>query len=420
MTSRRDVLAGLGAFSLTSAWLPRPAVARNRASIAIIGGGFGGASAAMTLRTVLPDAKITLIEPNPTYTACPFSNLVIAGLRSLDQQVFSYDGLRSQGIEVVATRATDVDPTQRVIETEAGTQISYDRLILSPGVDLIWDAIEGYDQSATQRMPHAWKAGSQTTLLRDQLRATEDGGVVVMSVPAAPYRCPPGPYERASLIAHYLKTEKPRSKLIILDAKDSFSKQALFEETWETLYPGMIDWRPGSFDGRVTRVDANAGTVFTDFETLTPAVSNIIPPQRAAEIAMRAGVTDSTGWCPINAQTFASTLQPNIYVIGDATIAAPMPKSAFAANAQGKICALQIARDLAGLPPAPSVLSNTCYSHAAPEAAFSISGVYGTDGGIFSSRAGGTSDLGASADMRAREALEAVDWYSAVTKEAFG
>src|SRR5690606_14249702 len=222
------------------------------------------------------------------------------------------------------------------------TALPYDRLVLAPGVDRLFDALEGYDEAAAEIMPHAWKAGAQTELLRRQLEAMEDGGVVAIVAPANPYRCPPGPYERACLIAHYLKQEKPRSKILILDTKDQFSKRPLFEEAWAELYPGMIEWVPMSAGGNVIRVEPETMSIETDFERHEVDVANVIPPQSAGAIARAAGVADPTGWCPVDPGTFESTLVPSVHVLGDACFAGAMPKSAFSANAQAKVAALAI------------------------------------------------------------------------------
>ena len=271
-------------------------------------------------------------------------------------------------------------------------------------------------------MPHAWKAGPQTVLLRRQLDAMKDGGLVVISAPANPFRCPPGPYERASLIAWYLKTRKPRSKLIVLDAKDTFSKQKLFEKAWAELYPGLIEWVPLSSGGKLVSVDPAALTLSTDFETYKADVANVIPPQRAGHIAELAGVADRSGWCPIDPESFASTLQPNIYVIGDAAIAGAMPKSAFAANAQAKVCAAAVVALLAGTRPQSPKLINTCYSLAAPEYGFSVAGVYHPADGKLADveGAGGTSPLDAPTETRKEEALLAEAWFRTITAEVFG
>jgi sulfide dehydrogenase [flavocytochrome c] flavoprotein chain len=294
--------------------------------------------------------------------------------------------------------------------------------VLSPGVDMKFGAIAGYDAAAAEVMPHAWKAGPQTALLRAQLEAMEDGGTVALSVPANPYRCPPGPYERASLIAHYLHANKPRSKVLILDAKDQFSKRGLFEEAWAALYPGMIEWVPQSAGGTVTRVEPDSLTLVTDFARHSVAVANVIPPQQAGAIAVAAGVADATGWCPVTPDSFESTLVPGIHVIGDACFVGAMPKSAFSANAQAKVAAHAIDAMLRGEAPTEPRLINTCYSLAAPDYGFTVAGVYRpVDGRLADIEgAGGTSPLGASAEVRAREADYARSWFATITTEAFG
>ena len=419
--SRRHILTGMAGLSAGIA-LSRGAFAQTRAKLVVVGGGFGGASAARSLKTLLPNSDVTLIEPNETYTACPFSNLVVANERPIDLQQFGYSQLRSAGINVVHARARQVNPSAQLLILEDDSTVRYDRLIMSPGIDLREGGLEGYTTETHLLMPHAWKAGAQTTLLARQLLAMPETGTVVMSAPAAPYRCPPGPYERASLIAHFLKTQKPSAKLIILDSKDNFSKKPLFLSAWAEHYPDHLEWVSASEDGRVSRVDPNNMILETDFESFRADVANVIPPQKAAAIADEAGVTDGTGWCPIDPVSFESILQANIHVIGDAAIAAPMPKSAFAANAQAKLCAIQVARMLSGIAPTPSVLANTCYSYITPDHAVSVSGVYGngSDGFTERSAAGGLSPLNADDSIRSSEALQADAWFSAITQEAFG
>ncbi len=399
-----------------------PAFSRIKAKIIIIGGGFGGATAARKLRQLLPHADISLVEPKANYYACPFSNLVIAGAREIEQQKFGYRSLQAEDIKIIPQAAYEIDPVQQIVTLANGNVLSYDRLLLSPGIDFRFDAIDGYTASSIQSMPHAWQAGGQTRLLQQQLQAMPENGLVIISAPAPPYRCPPGPYERASLIAHYLQHHKPRAKLIILDSKDRFSKKPLFLEGWKQLYGDLIEWRGASDDGRVVRVESEERIFHTEFETIKADVGNFIPPQQAALIAKRAGVTDGSGWCPINAISFESELQPLIHIIGDAAIAAPMPKSAFAANMQAKLCAIQIARLLSGFAPEASFLANTCYSYLSPDAAISVAGVYDNQAKTFSEvkRAGGISALAASPADRKREAQAAHDWFSAITYEAFG
>ena len=270
-------------------------------------------------------------------------------------------------------------------------------------------------------MPHAWKAGAQTLLLRRQLEAMEDGGTVVMALPALPYRCPPAPYERASLIAYYLKTKKPRSKLMVLDAKDVFSKQRLFENAWKELYPNL-EWVSVSSGGNPTGVDVAAMTVSSDFDTYKAAVANVIPPQKAGRIAELAGAADRTGWCPVDPVTFESRLVPNIHVLGDAAIAGAVPKSAFAGNAAAKICAAAIARLVRGETPAEPKFVNTCYSLVAPDYGFSVAGVYQPVNGqwLEVEGAGGASPADAPRAFRSQEAKFANGWFNTITSEIFG
>ena len=343
-------------------------------------------------------------------------------MRDMHRQRFRYDALSAAGIDVVAERAADVDPVARSVRLNSGATIDYDRLIMAPGIALDLQALDGYDADATQLMPHAWQAGPQTLMLRDRIRAMRPGGTVAIVAPANPYRCPPGPYERASVIAHYLSQHNPRAKILILDAKDRFSKQPLFEQAWAREYPGMIEWSGRSDGAAVVRVDARAGALFTDFDTVTADVANVIPPQRAGRIAERAGVTDASGWCPVMPVDFASRLQPDIHVIGDAAIANAMPKSAFAANAQAKLCAVQVVRALRGAPALTSKLINTCYSYIAPDYAISVADVYAPASTAWQTiaGAGGTSALDADADVRRREARYAADWFETLTREVFG
>jgi sulfide dehydrogenase [flavocytochrome c] flavoprotein chain len=414
--TRRTVVAGLAA----SPWLAQPAIAQASAKLVVVGGGFGGASVARALKAAGLD--VTLVEPSATYTACPFSNEVITGLRPMEGQVFGYDALGREGIRVAHAAASGIDPALRRVTLSDGSTLAYDRLVLAPGIDLRMDALPGYGEKAAQVMPHAWKAGEQTLLLKRQLDAMEDGGTIVMSVPANPYRCPPGPYERASLIAYYLKTRKPRSKLIVLDAKDTFSKQRLFQAAWKALYPDHLEYVPLASGGAVAEVDSAAMSLRTDFETYKAAVANVIPPQRAGGIAAACGAADRSGWCPIDPVTFESRLVPGIHVIGDASVAGAMPKSAFSANAQAKVCAAAIIELLAGRQPPQPKLINTCYSLVAPDYGISVAGVYHPANGVLADveGAGGTSPLDAPASVRALEAGYAEDWFRTITAETFG
>jgi sulfide dehydrogenase [flavocytochrome c] flavoprotein chain len=416
-TSRRDFLKTAAA---GAAMLPMPAVAQGISGrVVVVGGGFAGATCARFVKRIAPRINVTLIEASPKFIACPFSNGVIVGLRELSAQEFGYGKLEGEQIALNLAPATAIDAGTRTVTLSNGASVSYDRLVLAPGIDLRWDGLPGYTEDAAEHMPHAWKAGEQTLLLRRQLEAMADGGTVVMAAPANPFRCPPGPYERASLIAYYLKTKKPKSKLIILDAKDVFSKQRLFQNAWKELYPNL-EWVSLSAGGKVTSVDVGAMTLVTDFGRHKADVANVIPPQKAARIAEIAGVADRTGWCPIDPVTFESKLQPNIHVIGDASIAGAMPKSAFAANAQAKVCASAVAKLLGGQKPDEPKLINTCYSLVAPDYGISVANVYGPADGQIKDLGGGVSPVDAPSATRAAEAIFANGWFKTVTEEVFG
>ncbi len=416
--NRRKAIAGIAASTTT---LFAPAVlAQTKPRVIVIGGGFGGASCARALHA--GGMAVTLIEADARYVACPFSNLVIHGSRDIGLQTFGYEGLRKSGIDIVIGRATTVDTDRKNVGLADGKTLAYDRLVLAPGIDIRFDALPGYSEAAQEIMPHAWKAGTQTLRLRRQLEAMDDGGTVIMSIPANPYRCPPGPYERASLIAHYLKTSKPKSKLIVLDAKDTFSKQRLFQNAWKEMYDGILEYVPLASGGKTTEVIPAEMTVVTEFARHKGAVVNVIPPQRAGAIAAAAGVADRSGWCPINPVTLESQLKPSVHVIGDASIAGAMPKSAFAANAQAKHCAAAVVALLGGeTSPSPKLI-NTCYSIVAPDYGISVAGVYQPANGILADvpNSGGASPVNASAAFRAQEAAYADAWFTTITAYAFG
>jgi sulfide dehydrogenase [flavocytochrome c] flavoprotein subunit len=420
MSTRRRFLKLGAAAAMTPAVVSAQGAGAGR--VVVIGGGFAGATAARTLKALEPKLTVTLVEPNPVYTSCPFSNSVLANLREIEQQQFRYDGVKRAGVTVAQTSATAVDVDARSVTLADGNRLPYDRLVMSPGIDFNWTAIPGYDEAAAQKMPHAWKAGAQTVLLRQQLQSMQDGGLVVMSAPANPFRCPPGPYERASLIAYWLNIWKPKSKLLLLDAKDAFSKQRLFQNGWAELYPGLIEWVPLSQGGKVTSVDPATLTLVTEFGSHKAAVANVIPPQRAGAIAAQAGVADRTGWCPVEPVTFESTLRPGIHVLGDAAIMGGMPKSAFAANAQAKVCAVAIVELLAGRTPPDPILINTCYSLVAADYGISIAGVYRPTNGQLADipGAGGVSPLEAVGGLRGQEALYASSWFRTITTEVYG
>lgn len=424
--TRRQLLKALGQISAVSALGYGANVFSKQSSagrVVVVGGGFGGATAAKYLKRRNPAIEVTLIEPAPQFYTCPFSNLYLGGLRDYDSQTHGFDELKSLGVQVIQGYAQDVDGVGKIVKLADGQTIKYDKLVLSPGIDIKWNALAGYDQAAAQRAPHAWKAGEQTLLLKRQLEAMPDGGLFVMVAPANPYRCPPGPYERASMVAHYLKTHKPKSKILILDAKNNFSKQTLFMDGWKRFYGDMIEWVPAGKDGNVIRVDASRLSVQTEFNVTHQAdVLNVIPPQSAGMIAQRAGVTNGSGWVPVKPETFESSMVPDIYVVGDATIAAPMPKSGFCANAQAKVAAAAIVNALAGKDGPQASWANTCYSLIAPDYGISVAGVYRVvEGKIIEIKgSGGVSPRDAKDNIRKLEADYGVAWYNAIAQDTWG
>ena len=422
---RRQMLGLLGKTTAAGALLVHaPMFAQQAAgSVVVIGGGFGGATAAKYIKRHNPAIAVTLVEPSKVFYTCPFTNLYVGGLRTFDQQAHTYDELRALGVTVVHDLAQAIDTDKKSVRLAGGRNLPYDKLVLSPGIDFKWSAIEGYDQQAAELAPHAWKAGAQTALSKKQLDAMPDGGVFLMAAPPNPYRCPPGPYERISMVAHYLKNNKPKSKILLLDAKDGFSKQPLFQDGWKRFYGDMIEWVPLSKDGKVVKVDANNRTVETEFgQVHKAAVLNIIPPQKAGLIAEQAGVTNDSGWVPVNPQTFESTKVKDVFVVGDATIAAPMPKSGFCANAQGKVAAAAIVNALAGNPPTQASFANTCYSLITPDYGISVAGVYRVEDGkvVEVKGSGGVSPRDANDDFRKLEAQYGTAWYNAIAQDTWG
>ena len=426
-TTRRNFVLSVGALGATTSTLgwPVPGFAKTGGGrVVVIGGGFGGASCAKYLRRLSRDIDVTLVERDSKFVTCPFSNAVLGGLYDMDFITHDYDALRDKyGVKIVHDSAADIDADAKKVRLAGGSSLQYDRLVVSPGIDLRWNAIEGYDEAASATMPHAWKAGEQTMILRRQLEAMPDGGVVIIAAPGNPFRCPPGPYERASLIAHYLKKHKPRSKILIFDAKPNFSKQPLFEQGWAALYPGMIEWIGETEGGAIDAVEVKAMAVNPTFgEPQKGDVVNVIPPQKAGAIAEVAGLTDDNGWCPVDQRSFESRQQKDIHVIGDASIANPMPKSGFAASSQGKVCATAIVASLSGQDmPDPSYV-NTCYSLVGPDYGISVAAVYrfGDDGIAAVQGAGGVSPKEANAEFRVAESRYALGWYQSITSDTWG
>ncbi len=402
---RRDFLRIAGALSLAGCATPAPSKAR----VVVIGGGFGGATAAKYIRMWDPSLEVALVERDRTFISCPISNLVLAGYASFNDLVHGYDGLRRHGVQVVHDEAVSIDAAKKTVRLARGGDIAYERLVVSPGIDFLFGEIQGYEPAMNEgRVLHAWKAGAQTQALRRQLEAMRDGGVYLLSMTLAPYRCPPGPYERASVIAGYLKQHKPRSKVILLDENpDVVSKGPLFKRAWADLYKGMLEYRPSS---KVVAVDGRAGTVRLEFgETLKADVLNVIPPGRASDIALKSGlVTTNNRWCDVDWRTMESKAVKGVHVLGDATLsAALMPKSGSMANNHAKIAAAAIVEALRGRAPQPVKILNTCYSFVSQNEAIRVSSVHEWDGKTLSPVKGSG---GVSAARSEAEATYAWNW----------
>jgi sulfite dehydrogenase len=372
---RRDFLKLTGAISLAGC-----AGTSGKARVVVIGGGFGGATAAKYIRLWDPSIDVVLVERESEFTSCPISNLVLGGFSPMQALRHGYDGLRRHGVQVVRDEATAIDPAKKTVRLARGGDISYERLIVSPGIDFNFGELPGYEIAMhAGRVLHAWKAGAQTLLLRRQLEQMRDGGVCVISIPLAPYRCGPGPYERASLVAAYFKQAKSRAKVLVLDANpDITSKAGLFRAAWKDLYAGIIEYQPNA---RAVGVDGATMTVKLEVEDVKGDVLNVVPPHRAGDVAMKAGlVTTNNRWCDVDWRTMESKAVPGVHVLGDATLSAPvMPKSGSMANNHAKIAAAAIVELLAGRAPAPLQILNTCYSFVSPAEAIRVSSVHAWD-----------------------------------------
>jgi sulfide dehydrogenase [flavocytochrome c] flavoprotein subunit len=376
-------IGGIGALASLAGCAGTGTAAAGRPQVVVVGGGYGGATAARTIRLWSEGAiDVTLVEPNPMFISCPLSNLVLGGSKQMADLTLSYAGLAHHGVRIVRDRAAHIDVDKQAVVLAGGQALRYDRLVLSPGVDFLWDQLPGMQHASAQdSVLHAWKAGAQTAALRAQLEAMPDGGVFAMTIPPAPYRCPPGPYERACQVAHYFSRAKPKSKVLILDANaDVVSKGALFKKIWATRYAGMVEYRPGFM---TADVDAANRTAISELgEKVQAAVLNVIPPQRAGSIAAQAGLANvNRRWCEVDFLTFASTQAANVHVLGDAIQAAPlMPKSAHMANQHAKVCAGAVVDLLSGRAPNPApMLTNTCYSFVTDREAIHVASVHAWD-----------------------------------------
>jgi sulfide dehydrogenase [flavocytochrome c] flavoprotein subunit len=370
---RREFLKLAGAASVAGCATATPSKAR----VVVVGGGFGGATAAKYIRKWDPSIEVVLVERESSFVSCPISNLVLGGYSSLPDISRNYDALRRQGIQVVRDEVTAIDGAKKAVRLARGGDLAYERLIVSPGIDFNYGEVQGYEAAMQAgSVLHAWKAGPQTLALRQQLEQMRDGGVYILSVPMAPYRCPPGPYERASVVAAYFKEAKSRSKVLVLDANpDVTSKAGLFKRAWSELYPNIIEYRGNS---RAIAVDGNARTVKLELDDVKGDVLNVVPPHRAADIAQKSGlITTNNRWCDVDWRTMESKAVKGVHVLGDATLSAPaMPKSASMANNHAKIAAAAIVELLNGRSPEPLKIINTCYSFVSPKEAIRVSSVH--------------------------------------------
>ena len=430
--NRRNFLKTTGgAAAVAGATLAAPTIANagsHGGKIVVVGGGVAGATTARYLKLGNPELDITIVEPNASYHTCFMSNEVLGGARSLSQIEQTFDGLKGMGIKVVKDSVTGIDAAKKTVTTAGGSKLGYDRCVVAPGIDFNVDEFASVGDF--DKITHAWKAGPQTALLRKQLEAMPDGGTVAIVAPPNPFRCPPGPYERTSLIAEYLMHHKPKSKVVVIDRKDKFSKQGLFTGAWKNLYgyetdKSIIEWRSAASTGGLDSISAADMTV----ETLAGGkekfdVINYIPPQTAGKIAHMAGLTNDKGWCDVDKTTFESKVHKGIHVLGDASVATKMPKSGYSANSQGKVCAAAIVNMMAGKPVGTPSYVNTCYSIAGEGYGFSVAAVYKYNGekdiidGV--AGAGGLTPGDASAEMRRREVEFAYSWYNNICKDTWG
>jgi NADPH-dependent 2,4-dienoyl-CoA reductase/sulfur reductase-like enzyme len=412
----------LGSSAAIAAALASPTVmASGKPRVVVVGGGAGGATAA---RYIAKDSKgaidVTLVEPTRNYYTCFFSNLYIGGFRSLDSIGHSYGNLATEyGINVVHDWAVGIDGASKTVSLAGGASLNYDRLILSPGIDFIDGSVDGWSINAQNKMPHAYKAGSQTELLKAQIEAMPQGGVFAMVAPPNPYRCPPGPYERVSMAAHLLKAKNPTAKIIVADPKPKFSKMGLFQEGWGAHYSGMIDWIGSEFGGGNVSVDPGAMTVTIDGEVTKVDACNVIPAMKAGRICEIAGITEGN-WAPVSGHTMQSRIDENIHVLGDACAQGDMPKSGYSANSQAKVAAMAVRGALTGSKVFPAKFSNTCWSLVDTNDGVKVGATYEATDEKIAKIDGFVSKTGESADLRKATYEESIGWYSGITADMFG
>ena len=419
MTRRRFLASSVAAS--TALWAS-PLLGQARPRVVVIGGGAGGATAA---RYIAKDSKgaidVTLVEPTRHYYSCFFSNLYLGGFREFASLGHSYGTLAAAyGINVVHDWAVSIDRDRRTVGLAGGGSLAFDRLVLSPGIDFRPGSVRGWDLSQQNRMPHAYKAGSQTQLLKAQVAAMRKGGVYCMVAPPNPFRCPPGPYERISMVAHTLKQTNPTAKILIVDPKAKFSKQGLFEDGWQRHYPGMVERVGPDFGGNKVEVRPGSMEVVIDGEVTKVDVCNVIPAQQAGRIAAVAGLTNKAGWVPVVPHTMQSRADENIHVLGDASQQGDMPKSGFSANSQAKVCAMAVRGALTNSKVFPARFSNTCWSLIGTDDGVKVGASYKATDEKIAKTDGFISKTGESAEMRKATYTESLGWYAGFSKDIFG
>jgi sulfide dehydrogenase [flavocytochrome c] flavoprotein subunit len=424
LTRRRFIaLAGASGAAISSAPLFAPrAFGQAKPKLVVIGGGPGGGTVARYVNKDTAGAiDVTLVEPQRNFTTCFFSNIYVGGFRDFKSLTHTYDKVRGEGVKVAHEMASAIDRDKREVVLASGQRLSYDRLVVAPGIDIKFDSVPGYSEAAAEAMPHAWKPGPQTELLVRKLNAVKDGDTIVMVCPPNPYRCPPGPYERVSMFAHVLKSKGfKNAKIVVLDPKPNFSKQPLFQDGWEKHYPGMVEWQDPKMHGGIKGVDPSTGEVKTDLANYKAALANIIPAQMAGKIARDAALADQSGFCPIDPDNMKSKMDGNVFVVGDACIPGDMPKSAFSANSQAKVAAMVIGGELAGKRTFPARYSNTCWSLIAPDDDVKVGGTYEPGEGKLKAVTTFVSQKGETADLRKQNYRESIDWYNGIVADVFG
>jgi sulfide dehydrogenase [flavocytochrome c] flavoprotein subunit len=417
-TNRRQFMGGIGA--LAASTFPMPAFAQAKPKVVVVGGGPGGATVA---KYVAKDGGIdvSLVEPAKRFTTCFHSNLYLGGFKTWEEITHSYDKIaKAYGIKHVRLKATTIDREKKLVHFASGRSLPYDRLVLAPGIDIKFDSVPGYSEEVSKKLPHAWQAGAQTQLLKRQLNALSDGATIVMIAPPNPYRCPPGPYERVSMMAHVLKAKgHKKSRIVIIDPKENFSKQGLFMEGWQKHYPGIIEWQDAKMHGGVKNVDAKSMTVKTDLAEYKAQLINVIPAQMAGKISRDAGLANASGFCPINPENMQSTTDANVYVVGDACIPGDMPKSGFSANSQAKVAAMMIRGELASGRTFPARYTNTCWSLIETDDTVKIGGSYAAKDGKIAASETFVSKTGETAELRKQTQAENMGWYAGIVADIF-